>query len=192
MNQSSKPLSVSSYSRWIVPNMIIKNPAFSLLLALILAAVLASCQKTDEGQAIKDTLATVVKLTEKKNKEGILSYLSDDYRDFEQRDITRTGELIDYYFTDYRGIVIHLLDISVSIIDGEAEVEVDVLLSSGPAETLRKLVSFAGSFYRFNFRFVRQNRKWKIAYSAWQEIDSKSLLPGSRLIIKKLFPDLIE
>jgi hypothetical protein len=172
--------------------MISKKSIFSSLAVLILAIFLTSCQKTDDTRNIKDTLATIVRLTENKDKDEILSYLSDDYRDFQKRGINQTAELIDYYFQHYRGIVIHLLDVSVSIIAGEAEVEADVLLSSGPLEALRKLVGFAGSFYRFNFKFSRQDRKWKINYSSWQEIDSKSLLPGSRLILKKLFPDLIQ
>jgi hypothetical protein len=178
--------------------MILKKPTRLFLSRTLFIPILfvifslPSCQKRDDTQVIKDTLITIVRLAEKRNREKVLSYLAENYLDFQQRDVKQTDELVDYYFKNYRGIVIHLLDISVSIIGDEAEVEADVLLSSGPLETLRKLVGLAGSFYRFNFRFVQLGREWKISYSAWQEIDSNSLLPGSKVILKKLFPDLIQ
>jgi len=167
----------------------------SLFLAILAIANLLSspaCQKPDDTQMIKGILTSIVRQAEKKDKEKILSYLSPDYLDFNQRNIQQTEELIDFYFKHYSGIAIHPLSISVSINGDNAEAEADVLLSSGPLETFRKLVGLVGSFYRFDFKLERLNQEWKIIYSAWREIDSGSLLPGSKAVLKKLFPDLIQ
>ncbi|NPV83178.1 MAG: hypothetical protein HPY46_06325 [Candidatus Aminicenantes bacterium] len=134
-------------------------------------------------------MRTVAVQAEKKNLEKITGYLADDYRDFEGRDSARTASLLEYYFKNYQGIAIHLLDIYVDINKDPAEAEADVLLSSGPLETLRKLVGVVGVYYRFNFSLEKRSGRWQIIYAAWKEVDSNSLLPGSRAILKKIFPD---
>ncbi len=163
-----------------------------LILLAVVVFVLAwsqSCQKTDEAEVIRDMLRTVAGLAEKKNLEKIMGYLGPDYRDFEGRDPAQTARLLEYYFKNYHGIAIHLLDIYVDINKDPAEAEADVLLSSGPLENLRKLVGVVGVYYRFNFSLEKTSGRWQIFYAAWREVDSNSLLPGSRAILKKIFPD---
>lgn len=164
---------------------------FNLLLLVILSlgllALFDSCQPVDESETIKDLLVRLVSLAEKKDRDRILTYLGTDYLDFEGRDVIQTGRLLDYYFQNYRGIAIHLLDVYVNINENQAEATADVLLSSGPLETLRKIAGLVGVYYRFDFRLVKSGNNWKIVYAAWKEIDSGSLLPGSQVILKKIF-----
>ncbi|RFT16007.1 MAG: hypothetical protein OP8BY_2013 [Candidatus Saccharicenans subterraneus] len=166
---------------------------FSLMIILSAAACFLTrfqaCQKPDEAEEIRESLRTVAVQAEKKNLEKIKGYLADDYRDFEGRDSAWTASLLEYYFKNYQGIAIHLLDIYVDINKDPAEAEADVLLSSGPLETLRKLVGVVGVYYRFNFSLEKRSGRWQIIYAAWKEVDSNSLLPGSRAILKKIFPD---
>lgn len=171
------------------PKKLTISPQASLVLifSIIFSFFQVVCKKPDDTEVIKNMISELVQLAEKKDRDKILFLLSDDCKDFEQRDIFKNGELIDYYFKNYKGIVIHHLDIFVSLNGDESQVETDVLLSSGPLETLRKLVWLTGSFYRFNFKLVRRGKMWKINYSAWQEINSNSLLPGSKVILKKTF-----
>lgn len=128
-------------------------------------------------------------LAEKKELEKIMGYLGPDYRDFEGRDPAQTARLLEHYFKNYHGIAIHLLDVYVDINKDPAEAEADVLLSSGPLENLRKLAGLVGVYYRFNFSLEKTSGKWQIVYASWKEVDSNSLLPGSRAILKKIFPD---
>ncbi len=148
------------------------------------------CQKGDEAALIRETLQSAVRAAEKKEADKILRVLDDDYRDFENRDVRATGELLEYYFKRYYGIVIHLLEMDV-FIDGDlAEVRADILFSSGPLETLRKTIGLVGSFYQFEIKMIKQSEGWKIKYARWREAEENSLLPGSRDILKKLFPEI--
>jgi len=161
-----------------------------ILIILLLTLLWAGCQKKDEAQLIRENLENLVRIAEKRDRDRVLSYLSPDYVDFQGRDLRETAELVDYYFKNYSGIVIHLLDFTTSLNGDWAQVEADVLLSSGPLEALRKLVGLAGEFYRFDFHFKKEGQEWKISYSAWRKIESGSLLPGSETILKKLFPEM--
>ncbi|MGQ9801060.1 MAG: hypothetical protein ACUVRL_05300 [Candidatus Saccharicenans sp.] len=161
----------------------------SAILSLGLLAVVNSCRPVDETEKIKDLLARLVSLAEKKDRDRILTYLAPGYLDFEARDGVQTGQLLDYYFKNYQGIAIHLLDTYVSINENQAEAGADVLLSSGPLEALRKIVGLVGVYYRFDFKLQKAGGDWKIVYAAWREIDSGSLLPGSQVILKKIFQD---
>ncbi|MCX8160825.1 MAG: hypothetical protein N3G18_07830 [Candidatus Saccharicenans sp.] len=173
-----------------------KNSGLRLLARLTLLATAVcfltcsqSCQRTDETEVIRELLRTVAGLAEKKAVDKIKLYLDAEYRDFEGRDLEQTVDLLQYYFKNYQGLAIHLLDIYVDISKDPAEAEADVLLSSGPLETLRKLVGVVGVYYRFDFRLAKRAGRWQISYAAWREVDSNSLLPGSRAILKKIFPD---
>lgn len=161
------------------------------MLILTLAGFLsfAGCGKVDEVEVVKDKIRTIASLAEKKDSDKILSFLSSDYRDFQGRDIQLTAELLDYYFSNYQGIAIHLLDIYVNIFEDRAEAEADVLLSSGPLDTLRRLVGVAGVYYRFEFGLEKPAGRWTISRAAWREVQADSLLPGSAVILRKIFPE---
>ena len=163
----------------------------SVLIFLILFCWGTACQKRDDIQIIKENLESLVHMAERKNLEKIIGQMSPDYLDFEGRNISQTIELIDFYFRHYSGIVIHLLDVSVLLTGNEAQAKTEVLLSSGPLETLRRVAGFVGSFYRFDFRLKKIGQNWKITYSKWEEIEANSLRPSSRAILKKLFPDFL-
>lgn len=148
------------------------------------------CHKVDEAGLIRETLRSAVRAAEKKETAKILRVLDDEYRDFENRDVKATGELLEYYFKRYYGIVIHLLEVEVQIDGDVAEVRADILFSSGPLETLRKTIGLVGSFYQFEIKMAKRSGGWKIKYARWWEAEENSLLPGSRAILKKLFPDI--
>jgi hypothetical protein len=161
-----------------------------ILLLFCLCFPLVHCQKNEDPELIRETLLSAIKAAEKKDRDKVLKLLADDYRDFASREVKATAELLDYYFKHYYGIVIHLLEVEILINQGTAEVRADVLFSSGPLEAWRKTLGLVGSFYQFKFKMSREPEGWKIKYAEWQEVEENSLLPGSRTILKKLFPDL--
>ncbi|MGB9862308.1 MAG: hypothetical protein ACPLPQ_00695 [Candidatus Saccharicenans sp.] len=149
-----------------------------------------SCKRHDDLTFIQKALSDTVRAAEKKDKDKVLRVLDDDYQDFQNRDVRATSELLDYYFKHYSGIVIHLLQVEIVPEQAMAEVRADVLLSSGPLEILRKTIGLVGSFYRFEFKMAKRSTGWKITHARWQEVEQDCLLPGSKVILKKLFPDL--
>ncbi len=65
------------------------------------------------------------------------------------------------------------------------------MLSSGAAEVLRKLVRFAGEYYRIELRLRRTDpKRWEIVYAGWEAVPITDLFPESLNILKKIFPGL--
>ena len=168
----------------------------SFLLALVLAAFCffpGGCGAPSEEARIKEFLKKSVTLAEEKQIGALMECFSPDYSDFEGRDRADAERLIGDYLGRFRGIVIHLLSarVDVSGPDGRASVECEMSFSHGAAEVLRKLIRYAGEFYRFRFDLDKTGKgEWRFAFAEWQAVDLLDLFPESREILKKLFPDL--
>ncbi|TRZ88454.1 hypothetical protein D4R89_08150 [bacterium] len=132
------------------------------------------------------------KLVEKKDLSGLLAVLTDDYADFEGRDKKATEALVRDYFQRRFGIVMHLLHTKVGDITagGEASLETDVVLSSGGAEILRKIIRFAGDFYRFKLELRKTPVGWRISRAEWEYLELNGLFPESLPVLKKIFPGI--
>jgi hypothetical protein len=167
-----------------------KNHKIIIFLTALL--VLASCARESEEARILKFMNRVGKLVEKKDLSGLLTVLTDDYTDFEGRDKKATEALIGDYFRRRFGIVAHLLHTKVGDItaEGEASLKTDVVLSSGGAEVLRKIVRFAGDFYRFKLDLRKTPEGWRISRAEWEYLTLNSLFPESLPILKKFFPGI--
>ncbi len=132
----------------------------------------------------------VGKLAEKRDLPGLLSLLTDDYADFEGRDRAGTEALVADHFRRRFGIVVHLLHTEIAEVraDGTATVRTDVVLSSGGAEVLRKIVRFAGEFYRFELELRRTPDGWRVARAEWAASSPDILFPESLPVFRELFP----
>jgi hypothetical protein len=128
------------------------------------------------------------KLAEKKDIDSLMMNLAYDYSDFEGRDKWEAKELIDGYFQQYRGIVIHMLSTRVDEINPpEAFVQSEVALSSGAAKVFRKLVRFSTENYRLSIKLVKRNEKWQIRHAEWRYITLDELYPESLTIFNRIF-----
>jgi SnoaL-like domain len=129
-------------------------------------------------------------LAEKRDIPGLLSLLTDDYADFEGRDRAGTADLVADHFRRRYGIVVHLLHTEIAEVraDGTATVRTDVVLSSGGAEILRKLVRFAGEFYRFELELRKTPDGWRVARAEWAASAQDILFPESLPVLRELFP----
>jgi hypothetical protein len=155
---------------------------------LTLAALAACGASTPEAQITKFLNDSVAR-AEKRDITAFAERLADDYADFEGRDKTGTIALVEEYFGRYRGIVIHLLSVRVERIDptGEAEARAELMLSSGAAEVLRRLMQY-GDCYKFDLRLARgPGGRWQIKSAAWQEVDRSGLLPESLRALEQIF-----
>lgn len=129
-------------------------------------------------------------LAEKRDLPGLLSLLTDDYADFEGRDRAGTEALVADHFRRRFGIVVHLLHTEIAEVraDGTATVRTDVVLSSGGAEVLRKIVRFAGEFYRFELELRKTPDGWRVARAEWAASSPDILFPESLPVFRELFP----
>lgn len=167
-----------------------KNHKIITFLAALL--VLASCARESEEARILKFMNSVGKLVEKKDLSGLLTVLTDDYADFEGRDKKATEALVGDYFQRRFGIVMHLLHTKIGDITagGEASLETDVVLSSGGAEVLRKIIRFAGDFYRFKLELRKMPEGWRISRAEWEYLSLNDLFPESLPVLKKFFPGI--
>jgi hypothetical protein len=125
---------------------------------------------------------------EEKDIESIMMLLADDYTDFQRRDKSRTRDMIQQYFDQYRGIVIHVLSTQIDEINPpEASIRTELAMSSGAAKVLRKVVRFSTDNYRLKMRLIKRDERWQIKYAEWRYVSLDELFPESLSILQKLF-----
>ena len=158
---------------------------------LSVAFFLVSCaEKTDED-LIMELMEDIGNFAEKKDISSITMNLAEDYTDFEGRGKRKARDMLEYYFDEYRGIVIHVLSTQVDEVNPpEAYIQTDVALSSGAAKVLRKMIKFSTDNYRLKMRLIRRNSKWKIQHAEWRYVSLNELFPESLSILKKIFPNI--
>lgn len=159
-----------------------------IILFLLFLAVSLSCVKKTEEDLILEFMEQIGRYAEKKDIDSIMMCLAYDYSDFEGRDKWKAKEMIDGYFTQYRGIVIHVLSSRVEGIDlPEASVVSEVALSSGAARVFRKLVRFSTENYRLNLKLVKRDEKWQVRHAEWKYVTFDELFPESLSVFNKIF-----
>ena len=158
----------------------------------LITALACACPRPSEESRIADFVKETVGLAEKRDVAGVMGRLAEDYADFEGRGKSATESLVRDYFRR-TGIVIHLLNVKVDSIepDGRASVRLEVMLSSGAAEVFRKLIRYAGDYYRFSLRLKKSpDVTFQVEFAAWESVGLDQLLPESLNVLKKLFPDI--
>lgn len=157
---------------------------------LTLTVLFVSCgPKTDED-LIRNLMKEAGTHIEKKDISGLMGLLSEDYTDFRGRDKEQTQDMVQTYFLEFRGIVVHTLGTRIDRIDGEkAGIRTDAALSSGAAKALRRLIPLSTDNYRFQIGLVKREERWLIRYAEWKHIGIEELFPESLSLLKKLISD---
>lgn len=156
---------------------------------IIMSAVsLFSCGAKSDEALILELMHRVGDLAEKRDVDGLMCLVAEDYRDFEGRDKNSTRGMVDGYFRRYRGIVIHVLSTRIEETSGgEASIQTDMALSSGAAQFFRKLVKFSADNYRFRLSLGKTEGQWRIRFAEWSWISPDELFPESLTLLKKFF-----
>jgi hypothetical protein len=167
------------------------NCTFLTLFVLFLGTTLFNCssEKTEE-ELVFESIDEIGTFAEKRDIDGILSYISVDYNDDEDRTLDEIEELIQQYFSQFRGIVVSVLAKKMELLSPpDATLVVEVALSSGAAKMFRKAVPYSGRFYRFNVDMIKEGKKWRVKKAAWKDISIAELDTASAKILKELFPN---
>jgi hypothetical protein len=166
-----------------------KTQTKSLIFSILAGAVFfASCgPKTDEDR-IRELIKEAGQCIEKRDLSGLMGLISDDYTDYRNRNKNQTKDMVKTYFSQFRGIVVHVLSTRIDDIAlDEASIRTDAALSSGAAEALRKLVPISTDNYRFEIKLVKKQGQWLIIYAEWNHIGVEEFFPESLPILEKLF-----
>lgn len=166
-----------------------KKKQFVLLILAPFLLMTGCGQKTDED-LIRELMKEVGEHVEKKDLRGLLDLLEDDYSDFHGRNKSQTEGMVQTYFSQFRGIVLHILHTRIDELKAqEASIQCDVALSSGAARTFRKLIRVSTDNYRFRIKLTKKEDRWLIRYAEWSTIGFDELFPESLSILKKIFSD---
>lgn len=166
---------------------IIRGKSF---IAVILAGAtfFVSCRAKTEEDRIRDLMKEAGQHIEQQDVSALMDLLSDDYVDHRGRDKNQTKDMVQTYFNEFRGIVVHILATRIDDLSlDEAFIRTDAALSSGAARALRKLVPVSTDNYRFEITLVKKQGHWEIAHAEWRHIGIEELFPESLPIIEKLF-----
>ena len=130
------------------------------------------------------------RLIETKDIMGLMDLLSDDYSDHRDRDKKQTQDMVQTYFSEFRGIVVHILATRIDELKAEeASIRTDAALSSGAAKALRKLVPVSTDNYRFEIDLIKEQDRWRIRFAGWRHIGIEELFPESLSILQRLFSE---
>ena len=159
------------------------------IITLVLSiAFFTSCIQKTEEDLILEFMEEISRYAEKKDLDSIMMNLAYDYSDFEGRDKQKSRQMIDGYFKQYKGIVIHVLSTQVEEIRlPDASIVSEVALSSGAAKVFRKLVKYSTENYRLTLPLIKREERWQIQYAEWKYITFDELFPESLTIFNKIF-----
>jgi len=164
-----------------------KKTLLSLFVFSLFFFIISCAAKTDE-ELIFELMGDIGDLAEKKEIECIMMNLTDDYTDFQGRNKSKTQDMIQQYFNQYRGIVIHVLSTQIDEINPpEALIRTEIAMSSGAAKVLRKLIKVSTDNYRLKMKLIKKDGKWQIQYAEWRYVSLDELFPESLSILKKIF-----
>ncbi len=159
-----------------------------VIISILSLALFTSCIPKTEEDLILEFMEEISRYAEKKDLDSIMMNLAYDYSDFEGRDKQKSRQMIDGYFKQYKGIVIHVLSAQVEEIRlPEASIVSDVALSSGAAKVFRKLVKYSTENYRLTLRLIKRDERWQVQYAEWKYITFDELFPESVTIFNKIF-----
>lgn len=158
-----------------------------LIFFLTLALIFQACKEKTDEELILDMMDEVGRLAEEKDIESLLRHLAEDYSDFRNRGKKETREMLQSYFSQFRGIVIHML--STRIVErssSEAIIQTEMALSSGGARILRRLIKISTDNYRLKLSLIKRNDEWLIQYAEWKTVSLSELFPESLSILQKI------
>lgn len=161
-----------------------------ILLIAVCTVLLVSCGTKTEEDQIRELMGEAGRHIEKKDLSGLMGLLSEDYSDYRGRNKSQTQDMVQTYFNEFRGIVVHVLSTRIDVFaHPEVSIRTDAALSSGAAKALRKLVPVSTDNYRFKITLIKKQDRWLIRYAEWKHIGIEELFPESLSILKKLFSD---
>lgn len=151
---------------------------------IILAAVLAVglsfltfCGGPTDREQVLEVVKNLTRLAEERDTARILDQVDEEYSDFEGRSKEETADLLNAYFTRYRGIAINILRSEVNDLSpDEAVVRADLAFSSGAAKVFRKLAMVSMDNYRLTIKLRKTGERWLVIYAEWRPLSPGELL----------------
>jgi len=167
--------------------MINKKYYFLLLLIIYALFFIVNCnKKTTDFDRIKAVLKEISIYAEEMNYLEISKYISDNYKDYNNRNKVDVEKLMKEYMKRYRKISVSILEVrKISLDFSTAIIETDVFLSNGLSKIIRS-IGLTGRYYKFQIKLIKNN-SWKIISAKWNSISRDELSEKSLNLFKTIF-----
>ncbi len=145
---------------------------YLFILILVSAALVISCKKpmTDE-EVIKQIIIDTGDLAEKKDIKGILSYVSESYKDAEGYGRDDIKGILFVYFRQHERIGVYVRHVDVEVGGDSAEAIVKLIFTGGEEpEGVGDVVPSSGSGYQLDLKLKREDGDWMVVRAKWTDI----------------------
>ena len=145
---------------------------YLFILILLSVALITSCKKpmTDE-EIITQIINDSGDLAEAKDLKGIMSYVSDSYKDAQGYGRDDMKGYLFVYFRQHERIGVFVRHVDVEVKGDSAEAVVKVIFTGGEEiEGVGDVVPSSGSGYQLDLKFAREDGEWMVVRAKWTDI----------------------
>jgi hypothetical protein len=145
---------------------------YLLVLVLLSLALISSCKKpmTDE-EVITQIINDCGSLAEGKDLKGIMSYVSESYKDAQGYGRDDIKGYLFVYFRQHERIGVFVRHVDVEVKGDSAEAVVKVIFTGGEEpEGVGDVVPSSGSGYQLDLKFAREDGDWVVVRAKWTDI----------------------
>jgi hypothetical protein len=120
------------------------------------------------GDPVRSTLDRVARAAHSRDAHGVMNELAADFQGADGSSRADVEALLRRYFAAYEILDVELRDVQIERSDSAARARFLARLSGQPRRVggLDALLPSSSS-YRFDVRLTRQDRRWTIAWAAW-------------------------
>ena len=145
---------------------------YLFIIVLMSTALITSCKKpmTDE-EIITQIINDCGDLTEEKDLKGVMSYVSDSYKDAQGYGRDDIKGYLFVYFRQHERIGVFVRHVDVEVKGDSAEAVVKVIFTGGEGiEGVGDVVPSSGSGYQLDLKFAREEGDWMVVRAKWTDI----------------------
>ena len=145
---------------------------YLFIIVLVSSALITSCKKpmTDE-EIITQIINDCGDLTEEKDLKGVMSYVSDSYKDAQGYGRDDIKGYLFVYFRQHERIGVFVRHVDVEVKGDSAEAVVKVIFTGGEKiEGVGDVVPSSGSGYQLDLKFAREEGDWMVVRAKWTDI----------------------
>ena len=149
-----------------------KTLIYALVLLVGVGLAFTSCKKPiSDEERIKAIIEETADRAVEKDIKGVLSHVSESYKDEEGNDRNAVKGLLFVYFQEYEKVGLFVRDIQVTVDGDEAEAQIKAILTGGEdPDTMGDVVPKSGGGYLIDLKFVKEDGEWMVVRGKWTDI----------------------
>jgi len=145
--------------------------------AAVLLCLLSGCgNERSPRQQVRDTLEIAAESAGDRDLDRLGGFISEDYRDAEGRDRRGLIQMVALYFRSADTLFLRKRIHTIEVVGPrEAHATVVAAIADVPMTDL-DLNRLSADFVRFELRFLREGKKWKLVEADWESVSLTEFL----------------